>query len=447
MRDLLDTMDRLHGRIAAADPALAQQMQALVQQGANPGARAQEGFRTSVAYALQDLEKHHTGRLDLPSAGLRTEMTQRAETAPGLQNQAMQELMQATTSLDDRKLVGDIRRAAQEIAQHGNQSLPALQSHVDAIANKVRLAERLPDPALPAQSATPPQPAAPGSSPPVPPQPVVPPQPTAPGSFPPVPPQPVVQTQPGGRANTWQQPDGGANDSRQQNGSYVQVPVQASSLDTLLRAMRPSARDDQAPWEPPATPMADRFSALNQRTQIEGDDRTFMRAEQRGKAALDALQGFANGEAATVMGRVREAAKSAPGGMAEVMAGMREGGAFADLRKQFNNALADDAGATAAYDKAANSLAAYGRARTDVDAIIGRRPDAAAAVGRLEKLDAEIGQAASSTPSKTEGRTMMENLSKLAAELVQKAVDAVRSAFSRSPSATSSPSTSPSPGP
>ena len=428
MRDLLDTMDRLHGRIAAADPTLAQRMQALVQQGTDSGARAQEGFRTSVAYALQDLEKHHTGRLDLPGAGLRTEMTQRAGTAPGLQNQAMQELMQATTSLNDRKLVGDIRLVAQAVANLGDQNLPAVQSHVDAIANKVRLAERLPDPALPAQPATPPQPAAPGSSPPVPPQPVVPPQ-------------------PGGRANTWQQPDGGANDPRPQNGSYVQVPVQASSLDTLLRAMRPSARDGQAPWEPPATPMADRFSALNQRTQIEGDDRTFMRAEQRGKAALDALQGFANGEAATVMGRVREAAKSAPGGMAEVMAGMREGGAFADLRKQFNNALADDAGATAAYDKAANSLAAYGRARTDVDAIIGRRPDAAAAVGRLEKLDAEIGQAASSTPSKNEGQTMMENLSKLAAELVQKAVDAVRSAFSRSPSATSSPSTSPSPGP
>ena len=61
------------------------------------------------------------------------------------------------------------------------------------------------------------------------------------------------------------------------------------------------------------------------------------------------------------MSKIREAAKTEPGGMAQVLSEMKEGGRFSDLRKQFSNALADDAGVAAAYDKAASSLAAYGK--------------------------------------------------------------------------------------
>ena len=65
--------------------------------------------------------------------------------------------------------------------------------------------------------------------------------------------------------------------------------------------------------------------------------------------------------------------------------------------------------------------------------IIGRRPDASAITQRFEKLDAEIGEAAAKTPSRNDGRSMMEDLVQRAAELLQKAVETVKAAFSRSP--------------
>jgi hypothetical protein len=194
--------------------------------------------------------------------------------------------------------------------------------------------------------------------------------------------------------------------------------------------------------------MADRVAAEDRRVLGKNDDRAFENAEKRGQAALGALQSFANGEGAAVMSKIREAAKTEPGGMAQVLSEMKEGGRFSDLRKQFSNALADDAGVAAAYDKAASSLAAYGKNRTDVQDIIGRRADNSALTQRFDQLDAEIGKAASTTPSKTDGRSMMEDLGKQAAELLQRAVETVKAAF-RSPTAGpsagagSSPSMSP----
>ena len=44
------------------------------------------------------------------------------------------------------------------------------------------------------------------------------------------------------------------------------------------------------------------------------------------------------------MNRIREAARSEPGGMAAVLSEMRVGGRFADLRQQFNNALETERG-------------------------------------------------------------------------------------------------------
>ncbi|MDB5403949.1 MAG: hypothetical protein JWQ55_5967, partial [Rhodopila sp.] len=242
-------------------------------------------------------------------------------------------------------------------------------------------------------------------------------------------------------------PSNGTRFNANQNAgnNQGQVTIQHSVLDTLLRAMRPDANQAQPPWEPPATPAADRIAANERRTQVQADDRTLASAERRGKTALDALQGFTNGEGAAVMSKIREAATTEPGGMPEVLSEMREGGRFADLRKQFGNALSDDVGGAAAYDKAAGALAAYGKTRTEIEPILARRPDATAFTQRLGELDAEIGKAAAETPSKAEGRSMMEDLTKQAAELLQHAVDAVKAMFSRSPSLSASSSPSPSP--
>ncbi|WP_158931414.1 hypothetical protein [Acidisphaera sp. S103] len=425
MRELLDRLERLAP--ASADPGLARTVQSLSQRGVDPDQRAQPGFRHDVAYALQDMEKS-LGRLELPPA-LRTEMTQLAGTAVGLTNERMRALMGATATIEDRSLVTEIRNTGRDIGKRTDQSHPEIESTIDALENRARLTPR---PADPEASA-----GAPGTR-----------GPNADNRLPNGPPNGLrdVHDGPGGPSGG-SKFNGNPNGNAYQNGgnNQSQVTIQHSVLDTLLRAMRPDANQAQPPWEPPATPVADRIATNERRVRMETDDRILASAERRGQAALDALQGFTNGEGAAVMSRIREAAKTEPGGMPQVLSEMRDGGRFADLRRQFGNALSDDAGFAAAYDKAAGALAAYGRTRTEIEPILARRSDATAFTQRLIEMDAEVGKAAVATPSKTEGRSMMEELTKQASELLQRAVDAVKAAFSRSasPGASSSPSPSP----
>ena len=432
VRELLDQMTKQSTLLVAKDPSLVKTIEALSQQGNDPARLSQEGFKTRVAYALQDMEKH-TGRLEIGSPQVRAEMHRLAGTAPGLENERMQELLRGSHLLHDKSLLTEIRKTALDIGARVEQKGPEIDSRVDALENRVRLSMRTTDPS-PVQQAQQgaPQTAAAGDH------------------------RPSSQRPAAGDTNSESTPTrpqysgNGQSDPRVFTGNQNQAPapVQHSVLDTLLRAMRPDGRQAPPPWEPPHTPMADRIAAEDRRVLGRSDERAFENAEKRGQAALGALQSFANGEGAAVMSKIREAAKTEPGGMAQVLSEMKEGGRFSDLRKQFSNALADDAGVAAAYDKAASSLAAYGKNRTDVQDIIGRRADNSALTQRFDQLDAEIGKAASTTPSKTDGRSMMEDLGKQAAELLQRAVETVKAAF-RSPTAGpsagagSSPSMSP----
>jgi hypothetical protein len=425
MRELLDRIERLAP--ATADPGLARTIQNLSQRGVDPDQRAQPAFRHDVAYALQDMEKS-LGRLELPPV-LRTEMTQLAGTAVGLTNERMQGLMRSTADIESKRVVEEIRQVGAEIGRRTDQGSSEIDSRIAVLENMVRLGTRGPQPeaAAPTNTSRSPGNADRSASGPREDQ-------ESPGSGLGGPPNGTkLNSNPNGNAY----PNGGNNQG--------QVTIQHSVLDTLLRAMRPDANQAQPPWEPPATPVADRLAASERRAQMQTDDRTLASAERRGKAALDALQGFTNGEGAAVMSKIREAAKTEPGGMPQVLSEMRDGGRFADLRKQFGNALSDDAGFAAAYDRAAGALAAYGKTRTEIEPILARRPDATAFTQRLTEMDAEIGKAAAETPSKTEGRSMMDELTKQASELLQRAVDAVRAAFSRSPSPGTSSSPSPSP--
>ena len=106
---------------------------------------------------------------------------------------------------------------------------------------------------------------------------------------------------------------------------------------------------------------------------------------------------------------------------------MRVGGRFADLRHQFNNALHTERGVAAAYDNAAAALAGYGQQRATLNEVIARRPEAISLSAKFEQMDAEIGEAAANTPSRHDGKTMTWTiLAQKAAELLQRAVDAVK---------------------
>ena len=209
--------------------------------------------------------------------------------------------------------------------------------------------------------------------------------------------------------------------------------------------MRPGDQGNGAPWDPNPTPLGPRLSAFQEKMVAGRDEIAIRDVEKSGRAALDALEGFRTGEGAVVMNRIQQAARSEPGGMAGVLAEMREGGRFSDLRQQFNNALADEKGVTQAYDKAASALARYGQDRVGIEQVIARRPDAANLSAKFEQMDAQIGEAAAGTPSRRDGKNMVEDLARQAAELIQRAVDTVKSVFNRSPSAEAGSRAAPSP--
>jgi hypothetical protein len=131
--------------------------------------------------------------------------------------------------------------------------------------------------------------------------------------------------------------------------------------------------------------------------------------------------------------------------MPAVLSEMRVGGRFADLRQQFNNALETERGVIVAYDKAAAALARYGQQRAGIEQVIARRPDAANLSAKFEQMDAQIGEAAANTPSRRDGKSMVDDLTQKAAELLQRAVDAVKSTFGRSQSAEATSRAAPAP--
>lgn len=421
LRELLDRMERLHPILAHNDPSLARTMHSLVQQGADPDRHAQPKFRHDVAYALQDLEKTAVGRIELPP-DLRSEMTRLANSAPGLENERMLALMRATASIEDKSLLGAIRHAGQDIGRQVDQNHPNLQSRIDVIENRVRLTCRPTEPDNPAlMSNADPQPRA------------------ASGQH-----RAAERDRPA--ANNSVQSTAARNDAGPQNPDRgQQVMYSRSPLNTILRGMRAQNHGAGAPWDPPLTPMAERLSAFEKQMTEAYDERAFENALRSGRTALDAIQAFSNREGASIMNRINAAARAEPGGIASVLSDMREGGRFADLRKQFSNALATDLGLAGAYDKAASALARYGQDRAGVQDIIGRRADPTAITQRFEEMDAEIGKAAANTPSRNDGRSMLDDLSQKTAELLHRAVDAVKSAFSRSPSASAAAQPSPSP--
>jgi len=396
MRELLEHLERAQPTIANLDRNLAQTIQALTQQGADPERRAQPAFRHQVAYTLQDLEKLPVWPIPI-TPDFRSEITRLAETAPGLENQHMLALMRRTASLEDKRLVQDIRRAGTEIGRQADQSTPATQTTIEALENRVRLSPRRDEP--------PPDPRDAASERP-----------------------PEANTARGGGLSPH-------DDSASQQSPIARRTHPGGALDTIFRGMRPKDQGSGGPWNPPPTPMAGRLAAFESQMQERRDERTLGRAEKSGRAALDALDAFRTGEGAIVMNRIRAAARAEPGGIAAVLAEMRAGGRFADLRQQFNNAFATERVVAASYDKAATALARYGQDRVNIEQIIARRPDATNLSAKFEQMDAQIGEAAGGTPSRRDGKSMMDDLAQKAAELLQRAVDAAKSLFNRSPSA------------
>ena len=410
-------------RVASANPELGRDLDRILATASTTPSHADPTLRQSAAFLVQDVEKALRERINI-APETRNELTTLAGTAPGLTNDRMAALLRSTAAILDRRLVQEIRQTANEIAREPRQDAPAITSAIDVLESRGRLAPRadpIPDSPGAAREA-----ATTGSqqhSPRIE-------RPTAP-----------IEETPGGGSGR------GPQQTNQQQPANV--TIHRSAIDVLLGGLRGAiagATDIPGPLDAPHTPMAGRLAAAEARVQGEKEDRLLTRVEARGHAAIEALQGFQIGAAASIITRINDAARNNPGGLEAVLSEMRPGGQFADLRTQFNAALNTDHAVSAAYDKAAAVLAQYGKDRPALDAIIAKRPDATNLNAKFESLDAQIGEAASSAPSRHEGKSMIEDLSRQIADLLMSAVDRVRAAFTRTPTPGATANPSPSPG-
>ena len=181
---------------------------------------------------------------------------------------------------------------------------------------------------------------------------------------------------------------------------------------------------------------ADRMQARRDAEQIKG-------ASQAGTAVLASLEALERQETAGILMKIRDAA-NASGGIERVLSEMRPGGAFEDLRKEFNLALSHDEGFAAAYEKATAALSSYAETRAGM--ISTPRPRADINLASLETLDQEIGAAAKTFPGLKDGKTALDEALEGGRQAVEKAFTAIRQAFNRD-AEMRGPSPSPSFGP
>jgi hypothetical protein len=436
IHDLIARLDRDAATVAARDPDLSRTIHQLAEAATKRPDRTEDAsFRTRVAYALQDMEKLG-GPITTVPQDLRAEMGRLAVTAPGLQDERLQAMMRATPAIDDARLVRDIRSLATSVGSGRNTEGGArVRDLVEALENRVRLS-----------------PSAPGSTP-------APEQHTQ-GSQPATPTGDQAQAtkSPGSQAGPtkdfpgWARPaDPSPSQSNQSsNPSQPQATLTARGpgvVAQVLAALARHAQQENPTWERQPTSVVDRSARHENAFQQMRDEATIQGAEKSQRAAVEAVQAFAQGPGSNILTKIQDAAKAEPGGIPAVLSEMREGGRFAGLRSQFNADLVVERGATAAWDRMAGSLQQYGTDRSAVAAIGARQNTTTALDARFEKMDAEIGKAVSVIPSRQDGKSVMDDLADKVRVILDRAVNAVRAAFTPSAERNAGASASPSPSP
>lgn len=224
----------------------------------------------------------------------------------------------------------------------------------------------------------------------------------------------------------------------------------ASAFGRILEAATPQSDAYRQPTQQPAEQQANRDDVRQRlqsyektRMQPKRDDSQLHAADASGRAALDALNAFREAPGASIFARIQDAAANNKGGLQAVIEGMKPGGAFQDLRKQFDLALAKSQALESAYDQAANALAQYGKDREGIVPALASHPNAASWNDHFKKLDAAVGDAASSIPNKDGNGSMLDHLGEKAREIVEKVLEKIRGLFHRDPESRPSPSPGP----
>jgi hypothetical protein len=438
IHDLIKRLDRDASTVATKDPDLSRTIHRLADAaGTRPDRVENATFRTRVAYALQDMEKLGGPITAVPLA-LREEMGRLALTAPGLQDERLQALMRSTPTMDDARLVRDIRTLANNVGAGRTPETGApVRDLVEALENRVRLL-----PSAPGPSSSGPDPRStrlddkatqtrgagseraqaarsPGVE--------------------------SLKARPDFNGEPPQNPTAGINEQAQPQATVAARGVGVVGL--ALAALARHAQRERPSWDRQPTSVVERSARHENAFKQQRDDATIRSAEKSQRAAVEAVQAFAQGPVSNILTKIQDAAKAEPSGMQAVLSEMREGGRFASLRSQFNADLVTERGAAAAMDRMASGLQQYGADRSAVAAIGARQNTAAALDARFEKMDAEIGKATSAIPSKQDGMSVMDDLGDKFREILDRAINAVKSAFTPSAERNARASASPSPAP
>ena len=406
----------------------------LATQSAEPERVGQAYYRTQVAYALQDVERTLAAGGGNPiemAPDLRAEMTTLAATAPGLTNKRMEALVRSTPDIDDTNLVRDVRRAALVLGEQPDQHSAPINERVDVLENRVRMATK---PARPVQQPDDGPLASPAAQ------------------------QTRAATSPGG-GNDANAPQARMRHAEQAvaeelapGGAPQQAPVavvqQQQKPQSLAGQITGWMRSPSTspPWAPPPVAMGDRVTGMQRALDQGRTDQLIRATETSGVSYMQAIETFATGPGAGILGKIEDAASTEPGGIQSVMRGMQPGGAYANLRTEFDDALQQDRVFAAAYNQVERTGAAWGQNRMALAADFEAKQLGANQLdARFARAEEAIGEATEKMPGRTPGKTVMEELGEKVAEILKRAAERVRSAFGvrATPQASSSPSPSP----
>jgi hypothetical protein len=387
MAEALNALNSARRDLQTKDPDLAKQIGKLLSDAREADKLNDKAFRHEIAYAVRDAEKTLGHQLPL-SATTRAEIERLANSAPGLENERMAQLLTATVTLIDKTMLTRLRTTAAEIGRQADQDTPSIRQQLDQLERDIREAKHTKAPEKT------PAPAAASAG---------------------------AQGQPGERADASQRPAG-------QNGEPMDQ-VREHNVDGARKTVDGSFRNSSnMPAAPTiASNFGARLEAFRRRNALAAETREIEEVLKMGQQAVAAIDRFRTHEA-LVLNRINEAARSDPNGIAGVISEMRRGGRYEGLRQQFNTAI-HAAGGAAAYDKAAEALAVYGAKREGIASVISRRPDAENLLAKFNEIDADLGEKASAIPSRRDGKNMMDDIIAGAKAIIEKAVETVRTVF------------------
>jgi len=167
-------------------------------------------------------------------------------------------------------------------------------------------------------------------------------------------------------------------------------------------------------------------------------------AHDAAKLAIEQIAALRANEAGALINKINDAAATTKGGIKEVLSEMKTGGAYEDLRTEFNHLYNENEAFRSTYDRAATALSDYGAKRVAVDQTIHKQPQDPL-TGKIKQLDAQIAHATEGVPGTTDSQSITEKLAEAARKIVEEILERLRRTFDRSHEAT--PTASPSPAP